>query len=157
MPSCCRWFRDHSIQAKLNWKSSVYRLCSSHRNTDCIPIYAIDAFGLLVSKIRHFFIPLPFHPEMNLITEDDLLMKMRINFHQSKTYLPNSLHCLWCSVPGSIEFCEDAGQSLLAKCSIFSIHNWSLQSFSQDYDLVFHTTYVMCVNYVCKSGTTYNL
>ena len=28
------------------------------------------------------------------------------------------------------------------------ILNWSLQPFSQDYDLVSHTTYVVCVNFV---------
>ena len=27
------------------------------------------------------------------------------------------------------------------------IHNWSLQPFSQDYDLVSHTPYVVCVNF----------
>ena len=27
------------------------------------------------------------------------------------------------------------------------IHNWSLQPFSQDYDLVSHATYVVCVNF----------
>ena len=28
------------------------------------------------------------------------------------------------------------------------IHNWSLQPFSQDYDLAFHTTYIVCVNFI---------
>ena len=28
------------------------------------------------------------------------------------------------------------------------IHNWSLQPFSQDYDLASHTTYVVCVNFM---------
>ena len=28
------------------------------------------------------------------------------------------------------------------------IHNWPLQPFSQDYDLVSHTTYVVCVNFI---------
>ena len=28
------------------------------------------------------------------------------------------------------------------------IHNWSLQPLSQDYDLVSHNTYVMCVNFI---------
>ena len=28
------------------------------------------------------------------------------------------------------------------------IHNWSLQPFSQDYDLVSYTTYVVCVNFL---------
>ena len=27
------------------------------------------------------------------------------------------------------------------------IHNWSLQHFRQDYELVSHTTYVACVNF----------
>ena len=27
------------------------------------------------------------------------------------------------------------------------IHNWSLQPFSQDYDLISHTIYVVCVNF----------
>ena len=27
-------------------------------------------------------------------------------------------------------------------------HKWSLQPFSQDYDLVSHTTYVLCVNFI---------
>ena len=26
------------------------------------------------------------------------------------------------------------------------IHNWSLQPFNQDYDLVSHTAYVVCIN-----------
>ena len=28
------------------------------------------------------------------------------------------------------------------------IHNWPLQSFSQDYGLVSHTTHVVCVNFI---------
>ena len=28
------------------------------------------------------------------------------------------------------------------------LHNWSLQSFSQDYDLASHTTNVACVNFI---------
>ena len=28
------------------------------------------------------------------------------------------------------------------------IHNWSLQPFSHDYDLVSHTTYVVCVSFI---------
>ena len=28
------------------------------------------------------------------------------------------------------------------------IHNWSLETFSQDYDLVSHTTYVVCNNFI---------
>ena len=28
------------------------------------------------------------------------------------------------------------------------IRNWSLQPFSQDYDLAFHTIYVVCVNFI---------
>ena len=35
------------------------------------------------------------------------------------------------------------------------IHNCSLQSFSQDYDLAAHSTYVVCVNfYPCVAGPT---
>ena len=30
------------------------------------------------------------------------------------------------------------------------IHNWSLQPFCQDYDLVSHTTYAGCVNFIYK-------
>ena len=30
------------------------------------------------------------------------------------------------------------------------IHNWSLQAFSQDYDLTFHTTYVVWDNFIHK-------
>ena len=30
------------------------------------------------------------------------------------------------------------------------VRYWSLQSFSQDYDLVFHSTYVLCVNVACE-------
>ena len=30
------------------------------------------------------------------------------------------------------------------------IHNWSLQPFSQDYELVSYTTYVVCVNFIHK-------
>ena len=33
---------------------------------------------------------------------------------------------------------------------IIYIHNWSLQSFSQDYDLASHTTYVVCINFIHK-------
>ena len=33
-------------------------------------------------------------------------------------------------------------------CGITYIHNCSTQPFSQDYDLVSHTTYVACVNFV---------
>ena len=32
------------------------------------------------------------------------------------------------------------------KKAITYVHNWSLQPFNQDYDLAFHTTYVVCVN-----------
>ena len=34
------------------------------------------------------------------------------------------------------------------------IHNWSLQAFSQYYNLTFHTTYVVIL---CQSGRTYRL
>ena len=30
------------------------------------------------------------------------------------------------------------------------IHNWPLQTFSQDYGLASHTTYVVCVNFIHK-------
>ena len=28
------------------------------------------------------------------------------------------------------------------------VHNWSLQPFSPDYDLAFHTTYVVCIKFI---------
>ena len=31
---------------------------------------------------------------------------------------------------------------------VSTTYNWSLQPFSQDYDLVSHTTYVVCVNFI---------
>ena len=37
------------------------------------------------------------------------------------------------------------------------IHNWPLQLFSQDYDLISHTTYVVCVNFIHKWQVTYSL
>ena len=32
------------------------------------------------------------------------------------------------------------------------IHNWTLQPISKDHGLVSHTTYVMCVNFICEWG-----
>ena len=36
----------------------------------------------------------------------------------------------------------------LIEQSIYYIHNWQLQSFSQDYGLASKTTHVMCVNFI---------
>ena len=33
-------------------------------------------------------------------------------------------------------------------CTCTYIHNLSLQPFSQDYDLVYHTTYSVCINFI---------
>ena len=33
-------------------------------------------------------------------------------------------------------------------CTCLHIHNWPLQPFSQDFGLAFHTTHVVCVNYI---------
>ena len=39
---------------------------------------------------------------------------------------------------------------LLGNLSIHYIHNWPLQSFSQDYYIVSHTTYIVCVYFIHK-------
>ena len=36
-------------------------------------------------------------------------------------------------------------------------HNWSLQRFSQDYNLAVHTAYFVCVNFIHKRRVTYSL
>ena len=37
------------------------------------------------------------------------------------------------------------------------IHNWPLQSFSQDYGLDSHTTHVACVDFIYASSVTYSV
>ena len=37
---------------------------------------------------------------------------------------------------------------LNAGSAAYSLYNWSLQPFSQDYNLIFHTTHVVCIHFV---------
>ena len=40
---------------------------------------------------------------------------------------------------------------------LHTIHNWSLQPFSQAYDLASHTTHVVCVNFMRECLTVFNV
>ena len=47
----------------------------------------------------------------------------------------------------TIWFLNDNGTQLLTDKDSYT-HNWSLQPFSQEYDLVFYITYVVYVNFI---------